>query len=225
MPAEAPDAATAFERLDVTGTIDGAFVVLDLTQSYRNASSAPVEAAYTFPLPVGAAVLGAWAETGEAGAEAALVDATHAEAAYEARLADGRATALVERLDDGLCGVSLGPLAPGGRARVRVRVGLLLETRLDEARLVLPTVVARPQGSRLDAKLAPHARPRASFTAEYPLGLNLELVDRSGGVEISSPSHDLVVTRTASGRQVALTGALDRDVVLVLERFEPGVRL
>ena len=225
MPTEAPDAATAFERLDVTGSVDGAFVVLDLTQSYRNASRASLEAAYTFPLPVGAAVLGAWAEMGEATADAALMDAGEAESAYEAGLEAGRGTVLVERLAGGLCGVSLGPLAPGGRARVRLRVGLLLETRLDEARLVLPTVIARPQGSGLDAKLAPHARPHASFAAEYPLSLNLELVGRSAGVEVSSPSHDLVVTRTAGGRRVALTGTLDRDVVLVLEGFEPGVRL
>ncbi|MBO4297117.1 MAG: VWA domain-containing protein [Desulfovibrio sp.] len=194
-----------------------------LEQTYVNVEQVPVEAVYTFPLPVGAVLLDVSCQLGERTLTATVNAKAKAEARYEEAMAEGRSAMLLKETAPGLYTVSVGQLQPHAVALLRYRYAQLPVWNGRTLRLRLPTVVAERYGDPADAGFAPWETPSSSIHAEYGFALRLDLSDGLEACELSSPTHaDRVLVEEGAGRKtVRIEGAVaDRDCVVCLERPE-----
>jgi Ca-activated chloride channel family protein len=185
-------------------------------QRYRNTGDGPIEAVFSFPVPVRAVLLGLELQLGERKLEAVAIARREATDTYERAIDAGDAAVLLESVGNGLYTVSVGNLMPGERAVVRYRHAELLEANRGRIRLELPTVIAPRYGDPAEAGFEGAAIPRADLLAEYPFDLRLELVGVAAEADLHSPTHSIRVEPAESGVRVELSkpALLDRDFVL-----------
>jgi Ca-activated chloride channel family protein len=116
----------ALESVAIDGILRGLAAEISVEQRYRNGRAVPIEAIYTFPLPVGAVLLDLALDSGDATRQALVLERDPAGREYEDRVTDGDLASLVEMLPGGLYGLSLGNLLPGETVTVRYRYALTL---------------------------------------------------------------------------------------------------
>lgn len=210
--------AIPLEKVSVSGTIRDFAAEISVAQHYRNDGKRNIEAVYTFPLPMGAVLLGLELEIGERRLAGRVVERKEAEARYEDAITDGDTAVMVELTGPGLYTVSFGNLCAGESAVIRYRYGLLLNWQDDRVRLLLPTTLAPRYGDPAEAGLAPHQAPETDLAVEYPFELRLAVEGLLAQGEISCPTHPAGVAASDTGMLVTLNAGarLDRDFVLLL---------
>jgi Ca-activated chloride channel family protein len=204
------------EGVTAEGRLEGLLFELEVEQRYRNTGERPLEAVFSFPVPVRAVLLGLELELGERTLKAVAVKRCTASETYERAIDAGDAAALLESAGNGLYTVSVGNLLPGECAVIRYRHAELLAANRGGLRLLLPTVIAPRYGDPAEAGLEGPAIPLADLLVEYPFDLRLELVGVATQADLRSPTHPIRIERTETGVRVALAkpATLDRDFVL-----------
>ena len=209
----------ALKGVNVRARLHGLIAEVDVEQLYQNPHKSNIEAVYTFPLPIGAVLLGLDVEIAEKKLSGQVVEKKQAERDYENAVTDGNSAVMLEEAGPGLYTASLGNLMAGESAVIRYRYGLLMSWQGPRLRLLLPTTIAPRYGDAGAAGLQPHQAPTTSMEVEYPLDLSITVEGELATAAIASPSHPITVERSDTGMVVRLPGksVLDRDFVLTLE--------
>ncbi|MBK9022133.1 MAG: VWA domain-containing protein [Sulfuritalea sp.] len=209
----------ALKGVIVRARLHGLMAEVEVEQSYCNPRDTNIEAVYSFPLPLGAVLLGLEVEIAGRKLRGAVVEKKQAERDYEDAITDGNSAVMLEEAGPGLYTASLGNLMAGESAVIRYRYGLLLSWQGPRLRFLLPTTIAPRYGDAGAAGLRPHQVPVASLEVDYPLDLSVTVEGELAAATIASPSHGITVARSEKGMTVCLSGKpmLDRDFVLTLE--------
>ena len=217
------------QHVAITGDLRGAIFDAHVRQTFINPSAEHLEAIYSFPLPWGAQLLGVEVKLNEQLLHGSVVEKSEAQEGYERTLAEGDATILLERGEDGNYVLNLGNLAPGERCVIDLHYGQLLQFEQGGLRLKIPTVIAPRYGDLIqDGGLQPHQVPETDLLSEYGFDLSLTLHGALAQARVGSPSHPISVsheqTSEASGEAVTVTlgrdSYLDRDFVLVMDQLQ-----
>jgi len=209
----------ALKGVNVRARLHGLMADVEVEQIYRNPQKTNIEAIYTFPLPLGAVLLGLEVEIGGKKLSGSVVEKKQAEQDYEDAVTDGNSAVMLEEAGPGLYTASLGNLMAGESAVIRYRYGLLLSWQGPSLRFLLPTTIAPRYGDAGAAGLQPHQVSTSSLEVDYPLDLSVTVEGELAAATIASPSHPIAVSQSDNRVVVRLTGTpvLDRDFVLTVE--------
>lgn len=213
----------ALKGVTISGKLSGLLANIQVAQTYLNPQDRNIETVYTFPLPLGAVLLGLEVEIAGKNLVGKVVERLHAEQAYEDAVTDGNSAVMLEEAGPGLYTANLGNLMAHETAVIRYRYGLPLVWHGNRLRFLLPTTIAPRYGDPGAAGLQPHQIPTASLMANYPLNLSILLEGELAEATIACPSHPIALSRAENGVLVQLSGkgVLDRDFVLTLESQHP----
>jgi Ca-activated chloride channel family protein len=219
------EARIALESVRVEASLRGLLAEVVLTQSYRNLESRAIEAVYTFPLPLGALLLGLELELGDRRLSGMVKSRTQAQADYEGAVDSGDSAVLLETPQPGLFTLNLASLLPGERALIRLRYAELHRWQGETLRLYLPTTVAPRYGEPARAGLEPHQVPATVLDADFGFSLVLRLEGALARAAFECPTHPVAVREEGDARVLSLSGGLrlmDRDFVLTLREPAAG---
>ena len=201
----------------ISGHFPGLLGEIAIAQTFHNPEAVPIEAVFTFPVPVAAVLLEVEVEIDERRLQGRVLPAAQAEADYEDAITDGDGAILLQEAGRGLYTLNVGNLLPGQAARLRYRYALLGDWDNDRLRLLLPTTLAPRYGDPLPAGLAPHQVPETALSGARSFTLDLELSGGLGQAQVRSTSHPLAITVTAAGQRLGLAAGaalMDRDLIL-----------
>jgi Ca-activated chloride channel homolog len=188
-------------------------------QLYRNHGSKPIEAVYTFPVPLHATLLGATVVTEGRELRLEVKANARAERDYEEALADGKAAYRIEQSRPGLYTLSAGNLAPGQQAELHLRWALLNRWHGDRLALRLPTTLTERYGNADAVGVSGAAMPHNSIFVDRRCDVAIDLDSTLGNVRWECASHTLQASALDHGLRLQGSGiAMDRDIVLVLHR-------
>ena len=209
----------ALQGVNVRARLHGLMAEVEVEQLYQNPHKTNIEAVYTFPLPIGAVLLGLDVEIAGKKLSGQVVEKKQAERNYEDAITDGNSAVMLEEAGPGLYTASIGNLMANEPAVIRYRYGLLLSWQGSCLRFLLPTTIAPRYGDAEAAGLRPHQVPVARLDVEYPLDLSVTIEGDLASATIASLSHPISVGKSDTGVVVRLSGkaVLDRDFVLTLE--------
>ncbi len=191
----------------------------ELRHQFRNDGSAPIEAIYSFPMPLDAAFGGMQARIGTRTRIAQVLPRAQAERRYDDAIADGEAAVLLEQLEAGMVCVSLGNLAPGEDGEIVLRFHCLLAVAGGYARFSLP-LVHRPRYGR--SRLDGWSAPSHDFSVEHPLSVAIRVSGLLAARPLACSSAGARYARDDADTRIEIpTALLDRDIAL---RFELGAQ-
>lgn len=159
-----------------------------LQQDYRNQESVPIEAVYSFPLPLDAVLMELRITIGNRTLVGRVQPRASAQEDYEEAITDGQRAVLLEQLEPGLYSLSLGNLGPGERAVIRLRYAELHPLTGSQLRWRLPTVLAPRYGTPAHPT---HQVPQTDLFAHHTLRFGLRLRGLLHGAEIQCPTHPI----------------------------------
>ena len=128
--------------MDVVARIDGLLSRVTIRQTFVNAHDEPLEAAFIFPLPDGAAVTGFRMEVGGRVIDGVLEERGKARERYDQALDDGRRAAIAEEDRPGVFNLRVGNLMPGERATIELKLCGVLPYSGGQVTFRFPLVVA-----------------------------------------------------------------------------------
>jgi Ca-activated chloride channel family protein len=128
--------------LDVRAHLEGLVAGMEVTQTFYNSHTEPLEATYIFPLPDRAALTGFRFEAGGRVIEGELRERGEARTAYQQAVRAGHRAALSEEERPGVFTMKVGNLPPGESATVRLTLAGPLPYSDGEATFRFPLVVA-----------------------------------------------------------------------------------
>lgn len=209
----------ALQGVNVHARLSGLLAEVEVEQSYANPSKKNIETVYTFPLPLGAVLLGLEVDIAGKKLAGKVIERKKAERDYEDAITDGNSAVILQEASPGLYTVSIGNLMARESAVIRYRYALLLSWKGPQLRFLLPTTIAPRYGDAIAAGLEPHQVPMSSMQAQYPLGLTVVVEGALASASIASPTHPIAFEKRDQGIAARLVGqaALDRDFVLTLE--------
>lgn len=207
------------KRNELYGEIVGPLADLRLRQTFgytHEACAKTLEALYRFPLPGDAAVTNVTVRFGDVTIVATLRERAAAEAEYAAAKAEGRQAALATREAPDVFTLQVAGIQPDQEIVVETHYIQLAHSEGPRWTLRIPLTTA-PRYVRADERGAPPAQgqPLALFRDpghRFLLDLHLR-----GGEDVTSPTHELAVTRHDSDTRVQLRqGEVipDRDCLL-----------
>ena len=207
--------ATPLAHSTLTVIITDLVAEYELRHAFRNEGSDPIEAVYSFPVPLDSAFMGMEATLAGERRVAQVQPRAQASQNYDDAIADGDSAVLLERLEPGMLCVSLGNLKPGEDGEVVLRFAAPLRCAGGNARFSLP-LVHRPRygRSRLDELVEPHH----DFAVEHPLDATIRVRGLLARAPVSCATHAARFVTDGDGQTLQLNqGMLDRDLVLVFE--------
>ncbi|WP_372922261.1 VIT domain-containing protein [Roseovarius sp.] len=213
------DARIVLEQVSAEAVLEELLVTVTLQQHYRNEEAFPIEAVYTFPLPLDAVLLELSFEHAGRDWKGTVRPRADAQAAYEEAVDDGDTAVLLEQVGPGLYTMDVGNLLAGEEARVRLRYLQLLRWQGDTVRFHLPTTIAPRYGDPSAAGLAPHEQPTYTLSDDVRLNLAVTLREPWLQAAFDCPSHAVTITESAGQRLLQLASGpvpMDRDFVLTL---------
>lgn len=204
--------------VEVRARLHGLMAEIEVEQSYTNSQQTNIEAVYTFPLPIGAVLLGLEVEIAGKTLSGSVVERKQAERNYEDAITDGNSAVMLENAGPGLYTASIGNLMANESAMIRYRYSLLLSWQGPRLRFLLPTTIAPRYGDAKAAGIRPHQVPSTALDVEYPLDISVSVEGALAAATITSPSHPIAVERAENGVTLRLSGkaVLDRDFILTL---------
>jgi Ca-activated chloride channel family protein len=210
----AEGAPVPLQTVAVRAALRDLLAEVEVVQTYRNDETVPIEAVYSFPLPVEAVLLDVSVRLGERRLSGRVVARGEAERAYERAIVAGDAAVMIERPEPGLYVMNVGNLLPGAEAEVCFRYALVLRWQRDQLRFTHPTTIAPRYGRWA---LEPHQIPEASLLTDNDASLEVEISGLLAGARFASPSHELEIGRGEGRTVIRLRGGrmlMDRDFVL-----------
>ena len=195
-------------------------------QLYHNTGSQPIEAVYTFPVPLYATLLEATVITEGRELRLSVQARACADREYEEALADGHAAYQIEQSRPGLYTLSAGNLAAGQQAQLHLRWAMLNHWHDNRLALRLPTTLTERYGNAEAVGVSGAALPHSSILLERRCDVDFCLDETLSTVRWDCASHALTLRSEADGRHLAGSGiSMDRDIVLLLHRTEAANQL
>lgn len=216
---EAEGALVALKSTHVDAVLLDLLTCVTLTQIYVNQEDCPIEAVYTFSLPLAATLLDLDVRLGQRELRATAVEKQQAEERYEQAIGEGDAAIMLEEVEPGLYSVNVGNLQPGEQAEIRLHFAQVQRFLDDHLRFQLPTTLAPRYGDPYASGLQPHQLPEAVLDSGLRFSLELRISGTLVVSDVQSPTHDITVRKEAGHKQVTLTAEtapMDRDFVLLL---------
>ena len=133
--------ALPLEHTHVSAELSGFVARVEVTQTYRNPLTEPIEAVYVFPLPENSAVDDMKIRIGERLIEAEIQRRAEARATYEAARREGYTAALLEQERPNVFTQSIANMEPGKEIEVVIRYVQDLSYDSGEYEFVFPMVV------------------------------------------------------------------------------------
>ncbi len=210
-------ADVALKAVSVKAVLREVLAEVVVEQKYANPSDTNIEAVYTFPLPLGAVLLGMDVEIGVRRLAGQVFEREAAERDYENAVTDGDTAIMLQETAPGLYTMNVGNLMARETCVIRYRYGLALAWQGDALRFRLPTTIAPRYGDPAKAGLQSHEQLSHSLTVEYPLQVQIGVQGKLAEATLSSPTHSIETMRADAGVTVSLAqgATLDRDFVLV----------
>jgi len=209
----------ALEKVEVSAVLRGLCAETLMSQRYRNLEQVPIEAVYTFPLPLDAVLLELTLELNGKRLKGLITAKAEAEERYEAAIEEGDAAVLLRQVEPGLYSVNVGNLLPGEQALIRYRYSQLHQWQGDRLRFQLPTTIAPRYGDPIRSGMAPHEVPEYSLTVDHGFSLSLRVEGPLAQADFECPSHPIGIEQQGDARLFTLAGGaglMDRDFVLIL---------
>jgi Ca-activated chloride channel family protein len=206
----------------VKGRLSDLLAEVEVTQTYRNGETVPIEAVYAFPLPIDAVLLEVEAVLGDRHLAGRVTARSAAERDYEEAIVAGDAALMIERPEPGLHIMNVGNLLPGAEARITFRYATVLRCHRGRYRFLHPTTIAPRYGRWA---LEPHQVPETSLVIDHTCTLELEIAGVLAGAQFDSPSHEVDVERRDDRATIRLRHGhmlMDRDFVLDLRVERKG---
>jgi len=94
---------------------------ITVNQTYRNDEASPIEAVYTFPLPLDATLLEMNVQIADRHLKGTILARSEASERYENAIADGDSAAMLEQVEPGLFTMNVGNLQAGETCIVSYR--------------------------------------------------------------------------------------------------------
>ncbi len=211
-PRQHAAAATPLAHSNLLVTITDLIAEYELRHEFRNDGDEPIEAIWSFPIPLDAAFLGMQARLAGVTRVAQVQTAARATAAYDDAIASGDSAVLLEQLEPGLLCVNLGNLGPHEDGEIVLRFAAPLAVAAHGARFSLP-LAYRPRYGR--SLLDPLAEPSHDFAVEHPLDARIRIHGLLAAAPIHCASHPAQFRREGETACIDIDSALlDRDLVL-----------
>jgi len=213
------DRDVAFKGVNVRARLHELIAEVEVEQSYVNPQNTNIETIYTFPLPIGAVLLGLEVEIAGKRLSGHVIERKKAERDYEDAVTDGNSAVMLQETGPGLYTANIGNLMAKESAVIRYRYALMLSWQGPKLRFLIPTSIAPRYGDAKAAGMEPHQIPKSSLEAEYPLSLTVVVEGALASATIASPTHPVSFEKLPNGIAAKLAGkaVLDRDFVLTLE--------
>ncbi len=187
----------------------------ELRHVFRNTGDAPIEAVYSFPVPLDAAFLGMEATLGGEVLSSQVQLKSKATRRYDDAIANGDSAVLLEAVEPGMLCVSLGNLLAKEKGEIVLRFAATLSVADRIARFSLP-LVHRPRYGRsaLDALVEPHH----DFSVEHPLDVDISVRGLLAKTAMQCAAHGVRFSQMHDAMVLRIDNAmLDRDFVLGFE--------
>ncbi|MFO0871324.1 MAG: VIT domain-containing protein [Pirellulales bacterium] len=185
VPRPQPPQSYQIKQLSIQGSLTDQVARLQITQTFVNTGSVPIEASFVFPLPYDGAVDRLTFLVDGKEFDAKLLDAQEARRIYESYVRRNRDPALLEWVGTGLFKTSVFPLPPGAERTVTLRF----------------TQVCRQSGGVTEL-LFPWSAAKYTSQPLEKLSCQLSLETRVPLKNVYSPSHPLQVQRPDERRAV-----------------------
>jgi Ca-activated chloride channel family protein len=207
----------ALRGVEVDACILGLIAETRLSQRYRNDTSANLEVAYTFPLPVDGVLLDFEASLGGRTYRGKVMPRREAEAKYEHAVEQGDSAFRLQKLRDGLYTATLGNLKPGEEVVIRLRYGETLRWQAGRLRYRLPTVIAPRYGQ--PTGMQPWQKPFTDLNSAYPFALRIQVLGDLARAGFECSTHRIAFAAAEGATTITLQGEawLDRDFVLDIQ--------
>lgn len=197
-----------------------------LTHQFRNDGTRPIEAVFSFPIPLDAAFLSLQARLGNETVCAAIQPKEEAERRYSDAINEGDSAVLLTQPEPGVLCLSLGNLGPGEVGEVVLRFAVWLRVANNEARFTLP-LVHRPRYGRW--RLEDIEAPVHDMATCYPLAATISVRGLLHGCSVRCSTHAARFRQDERQTIIALEKAmLDADVVVAItlpEALPPQIRV
>jgi len=212
----APRTPLASTSLDVTITDLVAEYVL--RHRFENDGSTPIEAVFTFPVPLDAAFIGLRATIAGETLCAQIQAKWQASETYDGAIAQGHSAVLLSAPEPGVLCTSLGNLKPGESGEIELRFVTALRVADRKARFSLP-LVHRPRYGTW--ALEDLDRPRHDFVVEHPLSATIRVHGLLATAPVSCVTHAVRFAQQGAALELAIGHAmLDRDLVLSFDLLQ-----
>ena len=207
----------ALRGVEADARILGLVAETSLSQRYRNDTSANLEVAYTFPLPVDGVLLDFEALLGGRTYRGTVMPRREAESKYEHAVEQGDAAFRLQKLRDGLYTATLGNLKPGEEVEIRLRYGETLRWQAGRLRYRLPTVIAPRYGQ--PTGMQPWQKPVTDLNSVYLFALRIEVLGDLARAGFECTTHRIAFAAAEGATTITLQGQawLDRDFVLDIQ--------
>ena len=210
----------ALDAVDVGMTLCGFLSAVTVTQVYRNLETVPIQASYTFPLPIDAVVLRVTMTLNGQQHRAVVRSKDEAAQGYKGALGEGNAAARLSNPKPGLYTATVGCLLPGERAELCVHYAQLHVVQRGRVTLRLPTTVAPHYNAAVTAGL-PRQSARTYTRAPGPkLTLRVIVKGDLANAQVRCTTHDVVVHLSDALLELSLAAGsveMDRDVVVTAQ--------
>ncbi|WP_095498721.1 VIT and vWA domain-containing protein [Paraferrimonas haliotis] len=190
--------------------VQGILAISTLRQTFHNDSDTVIESLYQFPLPSDAALLDLEVTINGQVFQGEVQPRKQAQRAYETGVAEAKRSVMLEQLDDGLYGLSLGNLAENDTVEIAITIASLISHGDGMWHYFMPTVIGPRYGySRVSAEHTPFN----SIFAEYPLAVEVTVEQELTG-EIRSNLQSDKSGLSYGGKQQSFSGYLDEQLHL-----------
>ena len=197
----------------VDAQIAGNIARVEVTQTFSNPSSQPLEAIYKFPLPDDAAVDEMEIRIGDRIITGDIKRKEEAQQIYQTAKREGKTAGLLEQQKDNIFTQSLANIQPGEQVEVVIRYTNSLQFIGNDYEFAFPLVVA-PRYGETSSKFNPIAPAYAENVQQMRSGKDIQVnIEIDAGVAVSniqSPSHEIQIQNARVTTKVALT---NKDII------------
>ena len=193
---------------------------VSVKQCYSNQESIPVEAVYTFPLPLDAVLLDMHVQLGDRTLAGHVLLRQEAESSYEDAIVDGDKAVMLQQLQPGLFTMNVGNLLPAEDCVISYRFTSLNRWTGNTLRFSLPSTIAPRFGDPAAMGFAPQQVPEYSMDGGQGLSITVRMLDALANARIASPTHKITIAKDGAVTCVSLlseTIVMDRDFVLNID--------
>jgi len=220
-----PGGDPAVDRLPLKSTsaevrVAGVIAHVKVRQVFGNEAQRPIEAVYVFPASTRASVHGMRMKVGTRVIEARIDRKDRARSTYETAKSEGKRASLLEQERPNVFTTSVANVMPGDRIEVELDYSELLVPEHGQYELVYPAVVGPRYAGGTDPvkdRFIASAYLPAGAPEPYAFDVRVHLETGVALSEVSSPSHEVAVTRLGAGAaevKLQKAGGGNRDYVL-----------
>lgn len=185
---------------------------------FRNDGRKPIEAVFSFPVPLDAAFVGMRATLAGETLEATIQPKRQASRAYDDAISQGDSAVLLSSTEPGVVCTSLGNLMPGEEGEIELRFVCALNVADRMARFSVP-LVHRPRYGTWNLEAL--EKPDHDFAVEHPMDASIRVEGLLASAPVSCSTHAARFVRQGEALELTIGHAmLDRDLVLTFELAE-----